>query len=334
MTVPIKTWIFDTFRAPGAQSSAAVVHQNVVFQIKQFLCGAVPANATGAWTVQGSSDGSTAGATDLWLSATNVVQVLNTGTAHSWIVLRSPAGMLPNSAFIEILINCHAANSAGNLSKVIQLVIANDSHPFVIVTTPATAPVAPTNAVTLASKQIIDASSTLPHHMNFWRSTEGDFILCIDRDTTTINQFNWWNLVGRNGESTDNYPIWIGAEFNAAGCPTISGMQTAGNGAAWNVDGTVASVLPAISKLGSTTLATVGVPATGSFISSKHPVQQIDLWRATSPKGSYCGRVPDIRWSYSNGPNLTLEGGSDNFRDLIFGELTLFLPSTTAAPTF
>jgi hypothetical protein len=83
-----KTWQYALNNSWGTSGSALIDHQIVMRSIKN----ALKAFATNAWTVRGSSNGSTAGmdTTDRWSANGDLVWAAS-GAAHSWIVLRQAA---------------------------------------------------------------------------------------------------------------------------------------------------------------------------------------------------------------------------------------------------
>lgn len=83
----------------AANTTAGLVAQSLIFALKQLMIdSAAGGSASGTrvaaskWTVLGSSDSTTAAldAVDRWVAHTNIVQN-NSGSAHSWIVLRCAA---------------------------------------------------------------------------------------------------------------------------------------------------------------------------------------------------------------------------------------------------
>lgn len=101
-----RTW-YTRGNVPVADhSTAALLAKSVIWGLKAWLCqqlsggtlgasGAAPGGA--AWTVVSSSDGASAGASDLWggtFDGTKIVRAA-AGVAHSWILLQSPAALGP-----------------------------------------------------------------------------------------------------------------------------------------------------------------------------------------------------------------------------------------------
>lgn len=98
-----KTWLFisnavsSVNQAVGSLTSLLLAGQHAMFALKTTLTGF----ATGAWTVQRSSDSVSAGASDYWLASTNLIW---NATTRSWIVLRNAAGA-------ELLIDLNGASA-------------------------------------------------------------------------------------------------------------------------------------------------------------------------------------------------------------------------------
>lgn len=77
-----KTWQFNVNQAVTSVGVLNTDCQNTVFRIKQSLIGF----GSSPWTVVKSSNSSTTGASDLWVTAANLISV--NGSPHSWIVLQ------------------------------------------------------------------------------------------------------------------------------------------------------------------------------------------------------------------------------------------------------
>lgn len=92
-----KTWQFDINRVHPQVGTALLTSQWQVWYIAEFLLGNIGGAATGLWTVYYSCDSVTAGTagdtTDRWgagtFAAAKMVRAAN-GSAHSWMVLKSP----------------------------------------------------------------------------------------------------------------------------------------------------------------------------------------------------------------------------------------------------
>jgi hypothetical protein len=92
-----RTWYTDANIALSDTSTAALTAKSIIWAIKAILKGEIGTNTYGLWTCESSSIGSSYGASDLWTSsfvAANIVRA-TAGLDHSWIVLKSPAGMGP-----------------------------------------------------------------------------------------------------------------------------------------------------------------------------------------------------------------------------------------------
>lgn len=111
-----RTWYTEGNYANPDISSAANSAKSLLWSIKALLCGDVSGAVqghTGArpngskWTVYGSCDASTAAfdSTDRWGSTFNASKIVNAnfGTAHSWIVLKSPTGLNGGNTYLNLV---------------------------------------------------------------------------------------------------------------------------------------------------------------------------------------------------------------------------------------
>lgn len=100
-----KTWQFDVNNTVFADSTTAngafFSARQRLFEIKELLINTD--SFTTPWTVKGSSDSATSGASDLWVDANDLIWRADTGGAvFSWIILQQPA----ISAAFQLLIGC------------------------------------------------------------------------------------------------------------------------------------------------------------------------------------------------------------------------------------
>jgi hypothetical protein len=328
-----KTWYIDLNLAPSAQATAIDQHRRMVYNLKQFLTGGafydngvtVPAGSAsaGAWTVQGSGNGAgTFGVGDNWTSSASIVSAA-TGVAHSWIVLRSPAGFVPGVGFVEILIDCNATGAAQ--FENFTMVWANSGNPFSIGTgTNLAAPTSPTNSASRANVQYIENTLLVNHTNHFWRNSEGDFWVTASKDGGGLVQFVATCIGLENGETPDAYPMMGGVFYSTAvTSPNTTDLASTTNMVGWWVDGTLADVMPCVLST-SATPGTSGFTAAGSGISSRYPTDIMRCFSVVSPTGGYRGNVPDIRWGHNAAAYNTLETTTDAYKDLSMGGMVLF----------
>ena len=98
MTTFELTWQQDVNRVVPDVSTVLVKSQWVIWYFASFLLGNIGGAASGLWTCEGSSDSATAGmdTVNRWGTSFNAAKLVrNSGGAHSWIVLKSPAGLGP-----------------------------------------------------------------------------------------------------------------------------------------------------------------------------------------------------------------------------------------------
>ena len=116
-----KTWEYSVNNGVLASSAKASTQahadkRGLLFGIKEAMIdagtytgatGSPLANLTVPWTVQSSSDGSTSGASDLWVDIDDMIWSTSDGGARSWIVLRQ-TGI---STTFELLIDCRQGSN-------------------------------------------------------------------------------------------------------------------------------------------------------------------------------------------------------------------------------
>lgn len=173
-------------------SSVVNLYKNIIFDLKQFLTGAVgyPTNGTaGVWTVLDSSDGVGGfGASDLWVSPANVVRA--TSGNHSWIRL---------------------GNSTLGIQCVIDVIGAADHYPMALY-------FAPTFNVT-------GSATTRPTGTYEWGHDANSSYRWIDNNTATPMKIH--GLLSARGDfwfftSHDA----SGAVYSAMGVCKLQGVQT------------------------------------------------------------------------------------------------------------
>ena len=96
------TWQFDVNNANTAGATFATSAAKLLYSIKAALVGFT----SNPWTVVSSSNASSYGASDLWLSENNIT-FTNTAANHSWIVLKQ-TGMASN---YQICLDCYFNNT-------------------------------------------------------------------------------------------------------------------------------------------------------------------------------------------------------------------------------
>jgi hypothetical protein len=347
-----ETWI-DEYDDIPTQTTAAVMFREFVYRMKTFLCGEDPVNTNGAWTVQGSSDGDlNVGASDYWVDSGDIVSA-NNGSSHSWIVLRSPTGYLPNSKYVEILIDCNT-DAGGTDTEELQIWATTDVSAFAVGS--GTLAYSPQHALgggpTTVQREITGNGSTDPqilendpsnddHRLHMIRNERGDFIIMISKDGTGFAEWTWATLTtDPPSTSDDNYPVGMNARRLIATGPTFSqGFGSTSFGfEAWWIDGDddagdlFSSTCPSLTQ---------GVDGTVDKINGgRIPKIPILIWSnsTTSNQVGYRGLIPDLRYAGDAGglgPHVLLDAnpGADSFQYVKMNGLYLPITATTTAPT-
>jgi hypothetical protein len=224
-----ETWI-DEYDDIPTQTTAAVMFREFVYRMKTFLCGEDPVNTNGAWTVQGSSDGDlNVGASDYWVDSGDIVNAAS-GSSHSWIVLRSPTDYLPNSKYVEILIDCNT-DEGGNATEELEIYATNDVDAFDVGSGtlayspkhasgggPTTVQREITGNLTSDSNILENDPSNDAHRLHMIRNERGDFLIMISKDGT--GNVDWWwcsQTTDRLSTSIDNYNVFMNARRDVGG---------------------------------------------------------------------------------------------------------------------
>lgn len=100
MATLARTWTISQNNSCGDQTDIGEQTKEILFDLKTKMLAA-------GWTVTQSSDSATSGASDLWIDADDLI---NATGAHSWIVLRSPAGYALSGEFIYFGIDYRLSN--------------------------------------------------------------------------------------------------------------------------------------------------------------------------------------------------------------------------------
>lgn len=113
-----RTWYTDAGIAIANSSTAALAYHSLIWTFKALLKGTLGAGVNGLWTIEGSSNASAAAldGADRWLDTftDSAIVAAAAGTAHSWIVLKSPNAMGP----VYLCMDLNAAAASGQVTFV------------------------------------------------------------------------------------------------------------------------------------------------------------------------------------------------------------------------
>lgn len=264
MSTQERTWQYDVNRV-WTPASAVEHTRYQMWYLKAFLKGEIGGAASGLWTCVGSSDAVTANVsdnTDRWGSPYNGAKIVraNAGTAHSWIVLKSPnftAGGISATPFYMLLDFGTTADA--------NIVIAYSKVGFTGGTTLAR----PTATDEWGVGQIAglvptslaynDGSASAPYRVHGILCTDGSFCFLHSKDGSGVFQTIQVFSVLANVKAADAYPVFTLFCATPSGWPvdTAKGIATPTFASAYctgrNYAGTVCSLPVLVPGGGGTT---------------------------------------------------------------------------------
>lgn len=286
-------------------TTAALIHKSWLFQLKAHLIDQVSTGTvdvarpgSSVWTVEGSSDGSTAGmdATDRWTNTFNGALLIQAtaGSPHSWIVVKSPNAMGPIYMCID-LNSGTTSNAAFIFSRSAFTGGSTTARPTAsnewgaATTTPGT-------AVAFTADSTLSAT----HRTHFVVDADGMWFRCTSRDTTTIFNSLMFLINAVELETGDNNPTWVGFAQSTSGrgggvYTTLQGNtgiqgRTAGGGAVNTAGGAVSYSFGATAFAGT---------MTADVLTSNFRVLPIYMGTTVASNNAWRGKLPDI-WVIGN----------------------------------
>lgn len=232
-----KTWTFLLNQQPSDRSTILQEQRSYVFQLITFL-------TANGWTADSSSNSSATSATTNIAALTDLVWA-NAGTAHSWIVLKSPVGIvaglagnyLGDQSRIWLVLDCLGTNAA---------ILTTTFYPANKPATSGSITAAPTgtNGITqnaAAQSQFSRTTLGFPALFHFAITSQGNFWTGVTY-TTTGNMVAFMSLL-----PTINPVQFLGKDYPYAtfiyktyvdsASNLVTGLVNVGKGG-WNVDGT------------------------------------------------------------------------------------------------
>lgn len=310
--MPVRTWSAESRdRADlSDQTTQLLQRKSVLFALKQFLTGVDPAVPTGAWTVDRSSDATTAGTGDNWGATftASKIQWNNEGAAHSWIVFKSPAGFCNAGQFLYICIDLRGDAGVDGNSHNMRMFASG--YPF----TGGTVNTRPT-AISETFWSDGNLFQWIRNSVNgeTWewhglRSTVGDFMFFIGKQGAGIINSAFWAFRHTDAEPEDNFPVSFGQNFAETGggafdVDFLQGSNASGRiGVVWvNGDGfsprkTAIGTIVTNYDYDSNNRLHVDYGAGGNAINGKQYEWPVDVY--TSGNGTagaaHRGRWPDV----------------------------------------
>lgn len=245
------------------------------------------------WTVQGSSDGATAGmdGVNRWDSDTDL-NWESGGNARSWFVIRSPAGFCNGGNFLYCLVALSTGAANPHLVNITWSTVA-----FAGTLTTADPTTTGANARAFTNKQYIRAALANSRYHTA-RSNAGDVLFLVSADGS--GYFMSSNLAANtlNQEPGDNYPVFAFEGFSdtGRGAFTIANSNSTSHAAMWGTDGLVIATSFGLVDLTLSGTALMGVLAGNglSTISGQAPWVPAILASSAASYQGFRGNLPDI----------------------------------------
>lgn len=267
-------------------------------QAREVLLAFKNAYKGAGWTVEGSSDGTTAGmdATDRWSTVTDLTWD-TAGNAHSWIVIRSPVNYPSTGKGIWLMLSCSPT-------------VATQYHNVRI--TPASAaftggsttadPTAPANAYTgLGTSGVVQFlnSSLTNSKYHYIYNTVGDVLCLVSQQASGYCATAWASLQSIGAEAADPYPWfgYFGYLVSGVGAFDALGVYTTTRHIMFWADDTVltgANTCGFLRYLDGTAEALIYFDALGSDISGQYPALPAIIFSRVTSKVALRGTLVDI----------------------------------------
>lgn len=299
-----RTWYSDVNYALPTYASQAEISVASLWTLQALLTrqisspfngalGTAPASA--AWTCEGSSGYSGSPAT--WTGALDTVNrwgesylaanILNaaTGTNHSWIVLKSPAGIASNGPYY-LLLDFNSASRGNATLSYSRTAFTGGSA--------TTAPTS-TDSTTFATGAVISNTAVVPYFASITRDTYGSFWFALcgagQGVATAMGLCSLDDLA-----VTDTWRVWAAFYWATSGV-ALSGVQNAtvgynantlfGRSLAGNV--AVATTTKGIGRTADRWSDLTAVPSSGT----RHMALPLVVYPATAGYIGYRGKFPD-----------------------------------------
>lgn len=334
-------------------TSVANVNNSLAFMFKELLKGTSTSGTLGPggrpastkWTVVGSCDGATTGSLDgidrLTGSVPNSYSSASivhnsSGSAHSWIVLQSPAALGP--VYVCIDFNATATTSVGYTYSI---------NPFVNTPAPGTGSRPLTNNGWMAGTtadptpstntgQMTDQNLNTPYRASIAVDASGAFHFIVCRPGVSCS--NYYQSCFRTVDSDPNdrtYNIFTGFDTQATfpGSPNWNEMGGSPIRCIGRVqDGSVVASVGGFHlwSFGGTTYGTQTADTSGS-VTGSFPCYPPYIWTTVANKNSWRGRVPDV-WISGQIPPGAVFSSSVGFTSVQVGNILLpFTAQLTAS---
>jgi hypothetical protein len=281
---------------------------------------------SGGWTVQGSSDGTTGAmdAADRWTTTytpAKIVYAAADGSAHSWIVLKSPWNLY-------VLISCYGSTQGHQIHIGASLTAYSGGSNT---TDPTTS-----NEMKIASGGTQkNANSQTNTHLHAWLATNGEFMFAASRDGSGFANLMIQFRQLTETHTGDSSNAWMYFEFNdstgvcflTATAGTMNTAAGASPGTGWQgrsatpATSAVCACAPTLAMSGGGTSVLNDMPAADP-IDSKEQDFPLKLYVTTASHKSVRGRLPDVCWSPpAAGSNKVEPSGGGPYASVLIGNL-------------
>lgn len=335
-----RTWNVQAIdQVPADQTTALLVNKSTLFALKRFLTGADPVvgGDTGLWTVDRSSNGTTAGAGDNWASQTDVKWHTD-GSAHSWIVFKSPSGFVGGGNFVYLEIDCIGSGS-DTATEFIRMYMSGAA--FTGGSTTARATSVGESRLNSGNDFVFlrntGAGAPFGGKWHGVRNTVGDCAFFFSRTGTGYAQTAFIIAGLADAEAGHNFPCLAYARFqdSAKGALVATTVNANSIMGLW-IDGTTlgdnsfATLAPIIAFSGNAYL--LSVDPNGSDITGLFYDWVIEAVNTSGAKIARFGKMVDISFAPAGGVvQLTGQPASGTLLKAIVGEL--WIPFTPTKPT-
>jgi hypothetical protein len=226
MTALVRTWTTTNNNVPS-QATLAAQAAAVVLARKTLMVDA-------GWTVQSSSNGTTANSSDNWTTVADLTWAA-AGVAHSWIVLRSPTSFCASGYYIYCLIDLSTGATNYHLWT-----ITWSSEAIATGGTTTAAPTSATagNRIVFTNKQFLRSTlANSKYHTK--RSDSSDYVYLVSADASGYFLAVSGAFKAGNLRSGLNYPVLVLESFvdSGRGAPTLLNTNTTTHAVMWQQSG-------------------------------------------------------------------------------------------------
>lgn len=320
MVQPLRTptIVFDV--AFTSQVDQAVQYREAIFAAKTAFLAA-------GWAVERCSDSVSAASSDLWLTAANIVNAA-AGSAHSWIVMVSPIGWLPNSGQIRVTLDC-IAPTPDTTPQLWQVYFQNASHGATGTNTDRPPAVGTETAILTVGQDIIPWPTAVAGRYTTWTTARGDVMMIIKPQGVMEARFAFIltaNTDTDGGGEGDNRFYFFAHDSNTAGILTAANLGNTSACRGLSPGGSNADASAAESSIWNVTLWSGGISGGGQTVAVP-----IDLYANVAVRGRPLGSVIDIYAVPTTLPAGTLDDAEtgQTYRRICMDNVMIYVPTAS-----